>query len=210
MSRTTSWLAFVCIMSLFLPLFVLVTLSTTQTLNAEASYSYTDIVQSEFITNLEEKIQLYPEDYDSKLIQYIKEECQNSQVPFSLVCALIKKESKWNITCHSANVYKGEIVSIDYNLMQLNSKYIDGFVLQFKDKFRSVSSYDAKHNPYDNVQIGIRHLRFLYDQLKSWKRAVTAYNAGMGAVLRKQVPKSTLQYVKEVCPVDTWWVLYRP
>jgi soluble lytic murein transglycosylase-like protein len=157
----------------------------------------------------EVRLQMYPKNFDKKLIQYIKEECLRSQVPFSLICALIKKESQWYINCHSDNYYKKKLMSTDYGLMQLNNLYSRGFIIQFKDKFRTIESYDVIDNPYDNVQIGIRHLRFLYDQLGNWRKSVMAYNAGIYRVLTKNVPDSTIAYVKEVCPIDNWWVMYR-
>ena len=198
-----------CILLLLFPFSILSSeYYSFQPLKTKSSAISTEGEYNTSIISFEEKLHMYPKNYNKKLIQYIKKECLRSQVPFSLVCAIIKKESQWNVHCHSDNLYNKKVVSTDYGLMQLNSKYSKGFVYQFKDAWRTSASYDIKNNPYDNVQVGIRHLRFLYDQLGNWKKTVMAYNAGINRVINKNIPKSTIEYVKEVCPTDGWWILY--
>jgi soluble lytic murein transglycosylase-like protein len=57
------------------------------------------------------------------------------------------------------------------------------------------------HDPEQNIQGGVRHLKNLLDHFKSVKLAVAAYNAGAGAVRRyRGVPpyRETRRYVEKV------------
>ena len=68
---------------------------------------------------------------------------------------------------------------------------------------RTARSYGVRnlHDPKENIQGGVRHLRRLLDHFKNVRLAVAAYNAGAGAVRRyRGVPpyRETLRYVEKV------------
>ncbi len=53
-------------------------------------------------------------------------------------------------------------------------------------------------DPRENVLGGTRYLRRLRDRLGSWKRAIAAYHAGPGRVVRGRIPGVTRRYVNRV------------
>lgn len=64
-------------------------------------------------------------------------------------------------------------------------------------RFGVANSFDAR----DNIEGGVRYLKFLQDTFKDDRLAIAAYNAGEGAVAKyKGVPpyKETVQYVERV------------
>ena len=68
---------------------------------------------------------------------------------------------------------------------------------------RTAHSYGVRnlHDPEQNIQGGVRHLRRLLDRFQNVRLAVAAYNAGAGAVRRfRGVPpyRETLRYVDKV------------
>ena len=50
-----------------------------------------------------------------------------------------------------------------------------------------------------------KHLRELYFATRDWRKALWAYNAGLGAVQRGRVPASTLRYAERVLAVYRAW-----
>jgi len=46
-----------------------------------------------------------------------------------------------------------------------------------------------------------KHLRELWEATRNWRKALWAYNAGLGAVQRGRVPASTLRYAEKVLAV---------
>jgi hypothetical protein len=148
-----------------------------------------------------------PIGFDKSLLMYINKECERNALPIPLVYKLISLESQWKLHSSSGNRdKKGNLWSIDYGLLQLNSESIPKFIIQFKDAKRSVKSYDPIHDPYDNVQLGLRYLKSLYLQFNSWPKALAGYNAGEKNVKRGTLTLHTKNYVKYIIPVDEWWL----
>lgn len=68
----------------------------------------------------------------------------------------------------------------------------------------TAAQYEVKDrtHAYDNAYAGIKHLKRLYGVFGDWRKAVAAYNAGMGPVIKyKGVPpyRETRNYVKKIC-----------
>jgi soluble lytic murein transglycosylase-like protein len=136
-------------------------------------------------------------------------ECDNprfkTKIPYLLVFKQIEYESGWRQKIAIPNKDEhGKIVSYDYGMMQINSTNIKKFIHDYKDPDRSEKSYDVVNNAFDNVQIGIRHLRHMYEQFDCWKYALTAYNAGPDNV-SKELKPVTKRYLAYIIPIDEWW-----
>lgn len=151
----------------------------------------------------------YPEPPDTfpfKLKLFIISECNRRRVPYLLVFRFITRESQWDIRARGYNFdKKGKIVSTDYGLMQINSSNIVRFIKWYRDPKRSIKSYDPIHNPYDNVELGIKHLRDLYNYLKDWKLVAEAYNGGLDRVRNNNMKDSTKDYADFIVPYPDWW-----
>jgi len=140
-------------------------------------------------------------------VLFIMKECNKSGVPYLLIFKLIECESGWLQKARHINIDPdtGEIVSIDYGRMQINSLNFKEFIAKFKDSNRKANSYDLVNNPYDNTQIGIRHLADLYHKFNSWTLAVTAYNAGTLNTMKGNISARTRKHVNRVIPIENWW-----
>lgn len=95
--------------------------------------------------------------------------CIEYEVPQWIMSRLIEYESGWNPYA----VNKNSNGTIDEGICQLNSAYI-------KD-FERMYNWGLSIHPFDwreNMRIGIKHLRYLYDRTGSWWSAVAAYNMG--------------------------------
>lgn len=147
-----------------------------------------------------------PKEFNTKLKLFIISECNRNDVPYLLVFKLIEKESSWDRKARNYNKdEEGNVVSIDYGLMQINSTNLELFSKLYRSKDREASSYDIKYNAYDNVEMGIKHLKDLYTTHGSWKEAVMAYNGGSPRVFHKKVKASTKEYAEYICPIENWW-----
>jgi hypothetical protein len=143
--------------------------------------------------------------FDQKLKLYIMKTCREEQVPYLLVFKLIERESQWRKDIAHNRDKKGNIKSTDYGLLQINSLNVPTFIGLYKDRNRTVKSYDIVHNSYDNVQIGIRHLHDLYSLFGDWEKAILAYNCGSKAVFANRIPATTIAYAKNIIPHSFWW-----
>ena len=114
--------------------------------------------------------------------QLIRESCQRHGVEFALVKAVIKAESAFDPLALSPAGARG--------LMQLMP---DTAVLH---------GVEDVHDPRDNIDGGVRHLRFLLDRFRgNLTLTLAAYNAGPEAVARYNgVPpyEETQEYVQRV------------
>jgi soluble lytic murein transglycosylase-like protein len=153
------------------------------------------------------KYPIPPAWFNKRLLAYINKECVKHGVPILLVHKVIELESQWHQNSPSPNFDRHHnVISIDYNLMQVNSENLAKFAHAYKEPGRTEKSYDAIHNPYDNVHFGICYLRDLYDQLGSWQEATAAYNGGTRRVINGTLKDCTKDYVHVVCPVENWWL----
>jgi soluble lytic murein transglycosylase-like protein len=82
--------------------------------------------------------------------------------------------------------------------MQLNPNYIDYFVEKYWDKGWA---FDWR-NPYDNIYVGLRHLKYLLmiRDFNAWQ-AIMAYNCGEYAVRSGAPPASSIEYANAVFTV---------
>jgi soluble lytic murein transglycosylase-like protein len=108
-------------------------------------------------------------------------------IPPKLIYYLVKMESWWypTATGHNCNG------TIDMGLMQLNSAYAWWFA---SVHYTGEEEFDP-YNPYHNLEVGLKHLAWLGDYYNNnWIKALSAYNAGRGAVDNNWIPKRTVYY----------------
>ena len=139
-----------------------------------------------------------PKDFSSKLLSYIEKVSNKAGVPYLLVLRVIEVESNWDKTAVNINSNGTR----DNGLMQLNSKYVKDFIWEYGAKG---VKYQPNTHAYDNVYIGIKHLKALYNETGSWKKAVQAYNAGLTRTLKNTLPDRTIRYADSIVPVEGWW-----
>lgn len=110
--------------------------------------------------------------YSEAPIKYAKEFiecCDDYNVPTWIMSRLIEYESGWNP--YAVNENKNG--SIDEGICQLNSDCIDDFE-RMHNMGLPINTFDWRQN----LRIGIKHLRYLYDKTGSWWSAVASYNMG--------------------------------
>lgn len=140
-------------------------------------------------------------------VAYVIQECARQNVPYLLVFKLIELESGWKASAKNVNKdpVTGEVLSIDWNRFQINSKNFTRFIALYKDPDRPASSYDLINDTFDNAQIGIRHLADLYREFGNWTQAIQAYNGGAPRVKNGTLLASTYDYQKYIIPIEGWW-----
>jgi len=121
-----------------------------------------------------------PRAYSSAIDSHITEAATRYAVSKDLVVAVIEVESQFNTRAVSHRGAQG--------LMQLMPATAAS--LGVRDAF----------DPRDNIDGGVRHLRWLMDRFDhDVPTVLTAYNAGEKVVLKNQrVPRETREYVKRV------------
>ena len=113
-------------------------------------------------------------------------------IPIPILVRLIYHESRWNPNAISPSNRNG---TRDYGLAQINGPNINWFATAF---YNGVEPFDPM-NPYHAIQACARHLRYLNDIfLGDWKKAVKAYNCGIGSVQRNKIPYSTRLYADRI------------
>jgi len=95
------------------------------------------------------------------LLVYAFALCEEYQVPYTLVKAVIETESSWNHRAISISDARG--------LMQIKPSTSTS---EFK-----TPGYDL-FDPYVNVTVGIKYLKQLHDRFGDWNSALTAYSHG--------------------------------
>ena len=78
----------------------------------------------------------------------------------------------------------------DLGMMQFNSKYLEWYAR----RYNGAEPFDPL-DPGEAIPIAAKHLSFLYDHYGTWADACLAYNAGIGAVDRDEIPESSYQYL---------------
>ena len=95
------------------------------------------------------------------LLVYTYALCEEYQVPYTLVKAVIETESSWN--------HKAISISDARGLMQIKpSTSTSEFKTPGWDLF----------DPYVNVTVGVKYLRQLHDRFGDWNTALTGYSHG--------------------------------
>ena len=106
-----------------------------------------------------------PNKYYSALVGY----CSGYDVPIYYASRLIEYESGWDAYCVNTNKNGTK----DFGIMQLNSAGIKDL-----ERWHNESIPIDVYNWEDNMRLGIKHLRYLYELTGSWWGAITAYNMG--------------------------------
>ena len=107
-----------------------------------------------------------PKEYYSCFVTY----CMESDVPIEYATRLIAYESGWN----PKFINKNSNGTKDYGLAQLNSSGLWNLQQWHNDG----KPFDPM-NWKDNLRIGIKHMRFLYDRNgQSWWASIACYNMG--------------------------------
>lgn len=119
---------------------------------------------------------------------FVLNNCLALNVPVSVVFALRKRESNGKEDQILYNRVKGRIVSTDYGLLGLNSKTFSK-LLKSKGK-------DWLMEPENNIHLGIKHLRYLYDKTGNWDDAVCDYNGRYELGAREHL-LAVLEYERE-------------
>lgn len=113
--------------------------------------------------------------------------CKEYNVPPYTMARLIQYESGWDSLHINTNPNKTK----DYGLCQLNDR-----------GFKDLSRWHNGGKVFDplkwevNLQIGVKHFRFLYEKTGSWWSAVAAYNMGYQGWVdwcngKRKLPNST-------------------
>ena len=95
------------------------------------------------------------------LLVYTFALCEEYQIPYTLVKAVIETESSWNHRAISISDARG--------LMQVKPS-------TSTSEFQT-PGYDL-FDPYVNVTVGIKYLKQLHDRFGDWNSALTAYSHG--------------------------------
>ena len=95
------------------------------------------------------------------LLVYTYALCEEYQVPYTLVKAVIETESSWN--------HKAISISDARGLMQIKPSTA-------KSEFKT-PGYDL-FDPYVNITVGVKYLKQLHDRFGDWNTALTGYSHG--------------------------------
>lgn len=110
---------------------------------------------------------LYPLDYKESIIKH----CDTYNVPYELVCAVIRTESSFDAEARSGAGAVG--------LMQLLPATAEEIASRLGEDFDTAMLSD----PDTNIRYGCFYLSYLYRYLgENWDTACAAYNAGIGRV----------------------------
>ena len=131
---------------------------------------------------------------DASYAEYITQTAKRYDLPIKLVDSVIRHESNYRVDVISP---KGAV-----GLMQ---------IMPGTAKFLGVRDI---YDPYDNIDAGCRYLSYLLGMFGGdVEKALAAYNAGPGAVMRHNgIPpfKETRRYVEKVLKSMSDNILYRP
>jgi soluble lytic murein transglycosylase-like protein len=81
----------------------------------------------------------------------------------------------------------------DLGMFQFNSTYLAWYA----DAYNAGIPFDPME-PAEAARVAARHLRFMYDYYDSWPTACLAYNAGMAAVDKEEIPDSSFRYLMKI------------
>lgn len=111
----------------------------------------------------------------------ILETCDELEIDPSLGFALAWNESRFNPRAVNHNS-----TTIDRGLFQLNS--------------RTFARIDRKtvYDPKSNAVLGLTYFKRAYDKLGSEEKALGYYNAGIGMLTDRTLPKRTQAYIKRI------------
>jgi hypothetical protein len=131
-----------------------------------------------------------PKKYKDFVIKITKE----NEVPIWLFARQIKEESNWDYKAINENKNdKGEIISYDYGLGQLNSRYLDEYVWKFNDN-KPLDPFD----PETNLYVACKILKWAYNLTNSWEDAIMIYNCGYTKWTNNNIPIKTILYKNRI------------
>jgi soluble lytic murein transglycosylase-like protein len=78
----------------------------------------------------------------------------------------------------------------DMGMFQFNSKYLDWYSERY-------GAFDPL-KPEEAASVAAMHIRFLYDRYGHWPTVCLAYNAGMDAVDKNDIPDSSFRYLAKI------------
>jgi hypothetical protein len=129
-------------------------------------------------------------DIDYSLVTYMS---LRKDVPVRLSLAILSAENAGHD--HRA-VHLNENGTKDLGLFQINDRYLfTKFIPAYWDLPRAFDPFA----PEDNIYIAVSHLKYLLTAFgDDVDKAIMAYNAGEGAVMRGAIPPSTHGYHRRV------------
>jgi len=122
-----------------------------------------------------------------EVLAYIKNE--NPKLNPNAVGKNIKYEKVWNKKLKRFCI-KEKVLSEDKGIGQLNSKYVDVFVDKYWYEKEDFDVFNYEHN----IKVSIRLYKDLRQRLHYPYMATMAYNAGIGSVLRNEIPEVTIKH----------------
>jgi len=81
----------------------------------------------------------------------------------------------------------------DLGMFQFNSRYLGWYA----DRYNSGVPFDPMDTE-EAIYIAAQHVRFLYECYGRWGDVFLAYNAGIGAVNRDEIPESAIRYLLKI------------
>ena len=124
--------------------------------------------------------------FSSPLKDFTIDKCKEYDIPSDIAIAIIEVEPGWQ------NI-RG--VSGDIGIFQLNPVYISYFEKKFWNGEKKFNPW----NPYHNIEVGLKYLKWLYIHFNSWEKAIMAYNIGPRAVTNNyKVHQGNRYFVKVV------------
>jgi soluble lytic murein transglycosylase-like protein len=81
----------------------------------------------------------------------------------------------------------------DLGICQFNSRYLDWYAGQYNGGV----PFDPM-NPEEAVPVAAQHIRFLWERYSHWPMVCLAYNAGMTAVDKDEIPDGSYWYLIKV------------
>lgn len=129
----------------------------------------------------------------AEISNYICILSQELKLDSDLVVAILMQE---NPTFNIEATNKNQNGTMDCGLFQLNDKYIwTDFVPDYwVDIEVEFNPYNWKHNTF----LAMHHIRFLLDKVKVFDDSIMAYNCGIGAVMKDNIPDITKIYLSRV------------
>jgi len=124
-----------------------------------------------------------------ELALYVEQQAKANGVPLQIAEAIIWQESGWNpfAVRHNPNG------TTDQGLWQLNTRTSRWLAKRYNGGV-AINAFD----PYVSTRIALKYLGDLYSVSASWKVALYMYNAGLGAVLSRAIPASTVWYAQQI------------
>ena len=136
-------------------------------------------------------------DCPAEYLPIIEKEAENAGIPIEILESIIWVESGFRATAQSPPREDGHR---DVGICQFNSKYLDWF----SDQYNSGILFDPM-DPGEAIRIAALHIRYLYERYGSWPEVCIAYNAGMCAVDRDEIPESSLRYLIRIYERESVW-----